>query len=137
VSFDGHLRIIEPAIVIKNNGQTPAYMATVYIQKDILSTDHKVFDLKGATIKKFQSIHKYQGGSTQMLVCIDELEPRVLKDGEGIAIGSGKMSFFCWGRVVYSDVFRSEHTTSFRFQFDMRNGRFTPPILCEEGNEAD
>lgn len=141
VGFDEHQRLVQPAIVIKNNGQTPAYSVIVYLKQNVFPLTHKIFDMEEAEIRKFQTIHKYHGGSTQMLACVDGIEPRVLNNMETTAINSGEMSFFFWGKVVYRDVFYSnifqhERITNFRFQFVWNNGRFTLPIVCEGGNDA-
>jgi hypothetical protein len=126
---------VRGVVVVKNNGQTPAYDVVTWAGIDIARISEEKNLVAPAETGGIAVTAMGPGGTTSH----NRSLLRPLTDHEISEVKTGKSSIYLFGRTSYRDVFGKRHSTKFRVRY---SGNW-PPVggpamnFCETGNEAD
>ena len=117
-------------ITVRNRGATPAINVIVVAYMTYRADRSTLFgfvrqpnDTDGAS----RSIIAAQGNILVPSDCGIETTEDLLADQR-----SGKAAFFCWGVIIYDDIFGDQHSTNFRVEVEQN----LTISHCTEGNHA-
>ena len=114
-------------MTIRNSGNTPAYDVRVARKVDILgslpdpNTPWETWSRLGVIAPQ---------GRVELLAPA----PDSVTDQQNQLIAMGKLKTYCWGIILYKDIFGEDRYTKFCFSDRLGESHFGP---CESGNEAN
>jgi hypothetical protein len=145
LKFDTTTTLSEGYFSIVNRGKTPAYRLSAWVKVLPAYPDRAVFDM--AEPERTLTYATLSQGDIFVLEAPGGNLSPVEPDGNNVAtaeevvgmIKERKIYVYYWGVVSYTDAFKYEWTTEFRYKliWDAAKSRFQPPVLCSEGNEAN
>lgn len=119
-------------VTLRNSGQTPAYKLRGFLSfgwSDSFERFGKDPVPKGSLFGTLGT-----GGTFLM----HGQSPKFLTEEEFSRLQNGKLTFYVWGEVFYSDVFDKEHFLKYRLQTGGPNGIHGEMLASSpEGNNAD
>jgi hypothetical protein len=123
------------ALEIKNFGRTPAKSGRYWFVSRIEEYSCRVgFDKpKDVEIGRFEVA---PAGTLSFPGINSPPDPNTLSGEQMTEFQEGKIAFFVFGELRYTDVFDQERLTKFRFRYGADGIAFGRLATCEEGNES-
>lgn len=119
-------------VIIKNTGQTPAYRLRTILCPKVTPVGREDFTYGREISKRRAVLGGGQGCAIHSRFKSDRFAATLDR------IVSKEATLFAFGEIVYTDAFRAEWRTTFRFHLEhdgvLRNG---PLVMSDEGNDAD
>lgn len=120
-------------VVLRNSGKTPALNCVSGIFRGIAPTVKPLPPLPDLSeFKSLRSDSFIASGQDIWMLDEDTLSPEEVRD-----IRSGVRAIYAVGSISYRDVFKTKHTSRYRFMCSGKNLDSGTFVFCDEGNSID